>query len=102
MHLEMLSFRADLDSWYNQSYTEDMKTAISLPDDLFRTAERVARSLGLSRSQLYQKALAAFLERYNDEAITDTLNKVYTSRKKMGLDPVLDQLQRASLPREDW
>ena len=79
-----------------------MKTAISLPDDLFRAAERAAKSLGLSRSQLYQRALAAFLVRYNDAAITDALNKIYASVKNVGLDPVLDQLQRASLQREDW
>ena len=40
-----------------------MKTAISLPDDLFRLAETAARKLRMSRSQLYATAVAEFLER---------------------------------------
>jgi len=36
-----------------------MKTAISLPDKLFESADALARRLGLSRSQLVATALAA-------------------------------------------
>jgi len=79
-----------------------MKTAISIPDELFQAAERVARSLGLSRSQLYQKALAKYLDKHNEEAITEALNKVYTSEAEGRLDPDLADLQRASLGRETW
>ena len=39
-----------------------MKTAISIPDPLFGAAERLAKHLGISRSQLYQRALQAFLQ----------------------------------------
>ena len=35
-----------------------MKTAISLPDELFAAAEKLAERLGVSRSQLYATALA--------------------------------------------
>jgi hypothetical protein len=38
-----------------------MKTAISIPDDVFAQAERVAKRLGLSRSELFTKAVQAFL-----------------------------------------
>ena len=47
-----------------------MKTAISLPDDLFRMAEAAARKLKMSRSQLYAAALAEFLERRRASKIT--------------------------------
>ena len=80
----------------------DMKTAISLPDELFEAAERVAKRLGLSRSELYQRALAKFLESQNSAAVTAELNQVYSTEEKRRLDPVLDNLQRASLVREDW
>ncbi|MEN8006222.1 MAG: hypothetical protein ABFS42_04365 [Candidatus Krumholzibacteriota bacterium] len=79
-----------------------MKTAISLPDELFEAAERVARRLGLSRSELYQRALAKFIESQNSAAITSELDEVYSAENRGRLDPVLDGLQRASLVREDW
>jgi len=55
-----------------------MKTAVSLPDDLFRQAESTARRLRVSRSELYAKALAEFLERQDAKAITEHLNDVYS------------------------
>jgi len=79
-----------------------MKTAISLPDELFEAAERVAERLGLSRSELYQRALAKYLENQIGASITAELNQVYSTLDKSRLDPVLDKLQRASLAREDW
>ncbi|MFM5891936.1 MAG: ribbon-helix-helix domain-containing protein, partial [Dolichospermum sp.] len=42
-----------------------MKTAISLPDPVFEEAESLARQLGVSRSELYTKALKAYLRKYN-------------------------------------
>ncbi|WP_293064467.1 MULTISPECIES: CopG family transcriptional regulator [unclassified Moorena] len=42
-----------------------MKTAISLPDSVFEEAEALAQQMGLSRSELYLKALKAYLKRYN-------------------------------------
>jgi len=79
-----------------------MKTAISIPDELFAAAERVARRLGMSRSELYRVALARYLEHHEDAATTDQLDRVYASTGESRLDPVLDRLQRASLAREKW
>jgi len=79
-----------------------MKTAISLPDELFEAAERVAKRLGLSRSELYQRALAKFIASQNSAAVTAELDQVYSTEEKSHLDPVLDKLQRASIAREDW
>jgi len=42
-----------------------MKTAISLPDSTFKEAEALAQQLGLSRSELYTKALQAYLKKYS-------------------------------------
>lgn len=79
-----------------------MKTAISLPDELFNAAERVAKALGLSRSELYQRAIAKFIQSQSDEAITENLDRIYHEQEECLLDPVLDRLQRASIAREDW
>jgi predicted transcriptional regulator len=80
-----------------------MKTAISLPDDLYQAAERAAKRLGLSRSELYRRALGAFLERHGERLVTEALDEVYGGAGvDSGVDPALRQMQQASLPREDW
>lgn len=79
-----------------------MKTAISIPDDLFAAADRLARRLGMSRSQLYRTALAAYLEHHDEDEITARLDQVHGRAEPVTLDPVLERLQRASLPLEDW
>ena len=56
-----------------------MKTAISIPDKLFKEAEITAKQLGLARSQLYVKAIMEFIEHHNSEKITEKLNCVYPS-----------------------
>jgi metal-responsive CopG/Arc/MetJ family transcriptional regulator len=79
-----------------------MKTAISIPDELFRAAEKAARRMKLSRSELYRRALAQYLEKQRDSLITETLNEVYATGQPGRVDAVLDRMQRASLVREDW
>jgi len=80
-----------------------MKTAISIPDRLFEDAEVLARHLGISRSELYQRAVAAYLEREGQQAITDALNAVYGEDPEASrLDPVLEAMQFASLEDEEW
>lgn len=78
-----------------------MKTAISLPDELFHAADRAAKRLGLSRSQFYQQALALFLERQGDRLVTEALDEVHGAQP-FPVDSVLTEMQRASLPREPW
>ncbi|HET9839105.1 MAG TPA: hypothetical protein VFR84_12775 [Candidatus Angelobacter sp.] len=78
-----------------------MKTAISLPEDLFRLAEAAARKFKMSRSQLYATALEEYLERRKTSNITARLNKIY-SRESPELDPALQSAQLRSLEREDW
>jgi metal-responsive CopG/Arc/MetJ family transcriptional regulator len=78
-----------------------MKTAISLPDDLFRKAEAAAHKLKMSRSKLYAAAISEFLERRRASNITDRLNKIY-SKESSELDPVLHSAQIRSLEKENW
>lgn len=78
-----------------------MKTAISLPEDLFRMAEVAARKMRMSRSKLYATAIAEFLERRSADRITEKLNEVY-SRQSSKLDPELLTAQIRSLNKERW
>ena len=79
-----------------------MKTAISIPEPLFMAAEEVAAKLGVSRSHLYQLALAEYLRRQGQAAVTEVLDQVYgQGGQKSGLDPALAWLQGASLAEAD-
>ena len=54
-----------------------MKTAISLPDELFKAAEETAAELGIPRSWLFAVAVKEFISKYRKEHITEQLNRVY-------------------------
>jgi metal-responsive CopG/Arc/MetJ family transcriptional regulator len=78
-----------------------MKTAISIPDDVFYAAEELSQRLGLSRSELYTRAVAAFLKHQRTAGVKEVLDGVYAVEDSR-LDPVLKRLQALSLPREEW
>ena len=78
-----------------------MQTAISVPDPVFEAADDLADRLGLSRSALYTQAVSDFLERHRSDLVTEKLDLVY-SEVQSHLDPVLHQIQVASLPPEEW
>lgn len=80
-----------------------MKTAVSIPDRVFQSAEKLAARLGVSRSELYAKALAAMVEKHREDVVTALLNEVYGSEgEHSSLDPEIARLQSYSLPREKW
>ena len=68
--------RKYLDRRKLKSYTKSMKTAISLPNIIFKEAELYANLTGKSRSQLYTEAITEYLARHAPDAITDAMNKV--------------------------
>jgi metal-responsive CopG/Arc/MetJ family transcriptional regulator len=78
-----------------------MKTAISIPDPLFEAAEQFAHDNGLSRSELFARAVQLYLQTYQYHGITDALNQVYADESST-LDPALAAAQTRALPREDW
>ena len=78
-----------------------MKTAISLPDPLFRSSDALAKRLGVSRSELYARALAEYLAKHRSDQITQRLNAVLASEDTR-LDPALDAAQARAIPHETW
>jgi metal-responsive CopG/Arc/MetJ family transcriptional regulator len=64
-----------------------MKTAISLPDRVYREAERYAKRTRKSRSQLYAEALAEYLARHAPEAVTEAMNSVADQLGETRSDP---------------
>jgi metal-responsive CopG/Arc/MetJ family transcriptional regulator len=78
-----------------------MKTAISLPDELFSAADALAGRLGVSRSELYATAVAEFLARHDSSDITARLNEVYATEDS-ALDPDLQRAQSRLFTSERW
>lgn len=78
-----------------------MKTAISLPDELFSAADSLADRLGVSRSELYATALAEFVAKYSETEVTARLDQLYANEAS-GLESSLHRAQRQSLGSESW
>ncbi len=82
-------------------YNIGMKTAISIPDDVFESADELAERLGVSRSWLYASAVAEYVAKHQDETITARLNAVYVNESSK-LDPAVRKAQRNSARRAEW
>ena len=78
-----------------------MKVSLSIPDDLFETAETLGKRLGVSRSRLYATALADFVAKHRGRKVTAQLNAVYGAQDSR-LDAGVRRLQRRSLERDLW
>jgi hypothetical protein len=78
-----------------------MKTAVSIPDDVFADAERLARKLKQSRSQLYSHALREYVSRHAGEHVTETLDKVCTDVGSSE-DGFASTAARRRLRRAEW
>jgi metal-responsive CopG/Arc/MetJ family transcriptional regulator len=77
-----------------------MKVAISVPDPIFEAAEKISKRLGMSRSQLYARAVEAFVKTQRTVGLREALEAVYGSEPSR-IDPAFEQLQAEAL-REDW
>lgn len=53
-----------------------MKTAVSIPDDVFARAERLARRARRSRSELFSAALSEYVARHAPDEVTEAMNRV--------------------------
>ena len=78
-----------------------MKTAISIPNNVFRQAESFAKRNRLSRSALYTEAVKLFMDQRKPEDVTGRLNELY-GQESSELDPVLQAMQTRSISRESW
>jgi metal-responsive CopG/Arc/MetJ family transcriptional regulator len=78
-----------------------MKTAISIPDEIYQSADQLAKRLGMSRSELYSKAVSFFIEAHQNEEVTRALDKIY-DKETSEIDPVIGVMQLKSMPKEEW
>jgi metal-responsive CopG/Arc/MetJ family transcriptional regulator len=73
-----------------------MKTAISIPDKIFRDAERLSRRLKKTRSQVYTEAVTEYVARHDPEAVTEAMNRVCEAMDTY-LDPAVAGAARRTL-----
>lgn len=78
-----------------------MKTAISIPDDVFEDAEALARRLNQSRSQLYSRAVREYVARHAPDSVTHALDALF-AEESLGIDKFTARAGRRILERSEW
>ena len=78
-----------------------MKTAISIPDKVFRDAERLSRRLKKSRSQVYTQAVTEYVARHDPDAVTEAMNRVCDAVDTR-LDPAIAAVAKRRLESIKW
>jgi antitoxin MazE6 len=82
-------------------YTPGMKTAISIPNDLFDGAERLARRTRRSRSRLFTDALREYLARHAPDRVTECMDQAIMEVGE-GKDEFVSSVARRRLERTEW
>ena len=78
-----------------------MKIAVSIPDELFDSAETLSKRLKVSRSRLYATALEDFVAKHQAKKVTERLNTAYASHASR-LDRATRRIQARSLTQNPW
>ena len=80
-----------------------MKTAISIPNQIFEAADELAHDLGISRSELFTKAMEEYLRERENDRITNRLNEVYTNEdSKLDVQIKYLQIKSLKLDTNEW
>ncbi len=86
----------------HRSYTKGMKIAVSIPDTIFKGAERLAKRNKKSRSQLYSDALREYVARHTPDEVTEAMNKVCDQLGDDLLDPFVSRAGQRILESTEW
>jgi metal-responsive CopG/Arc/MetJ family transcriptional regulator len=78
-----------------------MKTAISIPDDVFEGAERLARRTRKSRSQLFSDAVREYLARHAPDEITEAMDRV-CAELETTKDKFVSSAGRRVIQQSEW
>lgn len=83
-------------------YTPTMKTALSLPDELFEAAEAVAERLSLNRSQLYARAIAEFVAKWSADEVRESYDRAYGTAESADETRFRRSAARRTLQASEW
>ncbi len=78
-----------------------MKTAVSIPDDVFEGAERLARKTKRSRSRLFSDALKEYLARHAPDRVTEAMDRAWAEIGEEE-DPFVSSASRRVLEKNEW
>ena len=78
-----------------------MKTAVSIPDDIFERAETLAHRAKRSRSEVYSRALSEYVARHAPDRVTEAMNRVVDEVKEPA-DGLASRAARRTLERSEW
>lgn len=78
-----------------------MKTAVSIPDDLFHQADELAARLGKSRSEVYREALVDYVARREPGAVTRALDEI-ADQIAAEENAFVAEAGRRALERSEW
>ena len=78
-----------------------MKTDISIPNPIHHAAEKLAKELGISLSELYTAALTTYVVEHEKKNVTEKLNDVYMNENST-IEPELVKMQIAIVGNEQW
>ena len=79
-----------------------MKTAVSVPNDIFERADRLARETGQSRSELYSAALREYVAKHASDDVTEALDRTVAAVGSPDPDAFLRAAALRTLGRTDW
>ena len=78
-----------------------MKTSVSIPDDIFDSADALAEEMGMSRSELYAMAVSEYVAKHRATNITARLDRVYATQRD-GLPESVRRAQAESVGSAEW
>jgi metal-responsive CopG/Arc/MetJ family transcriptional regulator len=78
-----------------------MKIAVSVPDEIFEEAERLARRTKRSRSEVYSRALAEYVARHAPDRVTEAMDRALAEIGESA-EPFLPAASRRVLKRSEW
>lgn len=90
-----------LEAWAGFGYAFGMKTAVSIPDEVFARVERLARRTGKSRSEVFSDALREYVARHAPDEVTEAMDHVCEQVQTEGNQFVREAARRV-LERTEW
>lgn len=84
------------------SYTDSVKTAISLPDDTYEQATRQAAELGISRSEFFARAARSYLDQLAANSLTRQINEALQTTEDDSSAAAAAAGRRLLAAQDDW
>ena len=78
-----------------------MKTAVSIPDEVFEEAEALAHRAKRSRSELYARALREYVARHAPDRVTEAMDRVLDEVNEVD-DQLGRRAARRTMARAEW